>query len=392
MKEFLLYFEVNIICIIVLAIIGLNIKHSEYSPGRRPRILLGLIISTIGFYVLDILGGYGRIHDLQSHPVMVYILSAAYFLLFAISAYTWFFYSEILHNKDFFDKRRKHILLAMPILFLAILIFISYFNGCLFSVTYENGYSRGPLFPLQAIISFSYILAAGIRCIYFAAKNKKSAYYLDLVTFSTYSIINFICGVLQFSIGELPVMIIGDTVSILLLYLHYLRNMISLDPLTQISNRRKLLYQTTEAEKSLSSDDELYFMFVDVDGFKTINDKYGHIEGDRVLCDISNVIRKFCKKYNCICGRYGGDEFAIVQKLSKNREFNSPELIYKMIRDKNIRTSDGVPITISIGYAKYVHGDRIDDLVSRADKCMYKIKRDKNWDSIQPIASHSKNK
>lgn len=280
----------------------------------------------------------------------------------------------------------------MPILFLAILIFVSYFNGCLFSVTYENGYSRGPLFALQAITSFSYILAAGIRCIYFAVKNKKSAYYLDLVTFSTYSIINFICGVLQFSIGKLPVMIIGDTVSILLLYIHYLRNMISLDPLTQISNRRKLLYQTTEAEKSLSSDDELYFMFVDVDGFKTINDKHSHIEGDRVLCDISNVIRKFFKKYNCICGRYGGDEFAIVQKLSKNREFNSPELIYKIIRDKNIRTSDGVPITISIGYAKYIPSDRIDDLISRADKYMYEIKRDKKRNSIQPIASHSKNK
>lgn len=40
MKEFLLYFEVNIICIPVLGIIGLNIKHSEYSPGRRPRVML----------------------------------------------------------------------------------------------------------------------------------------------------------------------------------------------------------------------------------------------------------------------------------------------------------------------------------------------------------------
>ncbi len=377
MTEFLLYFEVNIICILVLAIIWFNIKRSEYSPGRRPRVMTKLITFTIGFYALDILGGYNRIYKLATLPTLVYIITAAYFLFFVISAYIWFFYSEILHNKDFFDKKRKHLLLAAPIIILFILLVVSYFNGCLFSVTAEKGYVRGPIFALQAAVSFTYIFIAGARCLYFASKNKRASNYRDLVTFATYSFITVVCGVLQFEIGEFPILMIGNTISIFLLYLHYLRNMISLDPLTQIPNRRKFLYQTSETEKALHYNEDLYFMFVDVDSFKNINDKYGHIEGDRILEEISSVIRKFCKKHDCYCGRFGGDEFAIVQKVSRHKEFNSHEEIYDMLKAKNITTKDLVPITVSIGYAKFAHGDSINDLVSRADKNMYDIKRSK---------------
>lgn len=384
MTEFLLYFEVNIICILVLAIIGFNIKRSEYSPGRRPRVMTKLITFTIGFYALDILGGYNRIYNLEAHPTLVYIVTAVYFLFFEISAYIWFFYSEILHNKDFFDKKRQHILLASPIIILFVLLIVSYFNGCLFSVTAENGYVRGPLFALQSAVSFAYIFIAGARCVYFSGKNKRASNYRDLVTFATYSFITVICGVLQFIICEFPIMIIGDTLSIFLLYLHYLRNMISLDPLTQIPNRRKFLYQTSETEKSLHYNEDLYFMFVDVDSFKNINDRYGHIEGDRVLEEISSTIRKFCIKHDCYCGRFGGDEFAIVQKISRHKEFNSPEEIYDMLKAKNITTKDLVPVTVSIGYAKFAQGDSINDLVSRADKNMYEIKQARKADKSTP--------
>lgn len=384
MTEFLLYFEVNIICILVLAIIGFNIKYSEYSPGRRPRVLTKLIIFTVGFYILDILGGYNRIYNLELHPTLVYIVTAAYFLFFEISAYIWFFYSEILHNKDFFDKKRKHVILALPIILLFILLVVSYFNGCLFSVTAEKGYTHGSLFALQSVVSFTYIFVAGARCFYFAMKNKRSSNYHDLITFAVYSLITVVCGILQFVIGEFPVMIIGDTLSIFLLYLHYLRNMISLDPLTQVPNRRKFMYQIAETEKTLHHNEDLYFMFVDVDSFKTINDKYGHIEGDRILEEISHIIRKFCKKYDCCCGRFGGDEFAIIQKISKQKQFNSPEEIYELIKDKGIKTQDGTPVTVSIGCAKFVQGDSVNDFISRADKKMYEIKKIKQFDKSFP--------
>lgn len=390
MTEFLLYFEVNIICIAVLAIIGFNISRSEYSPGRRPKVMLHLIYSTIGFYILDILGGYERQYNLQAKHEIVFVLTALYFLLFALSAYLWFFYSEILHNKSFFDNARGHVLLAIPLFVLTVLFIASYFTGWVFRVTPDEGYSRGPLFPLQAAVAFSYVLAAGVRCVYYAGKKRKSSMHDNLIAFANYSFLTLICGITQFLIGEFPIMIIGNTISILLLYLRYLRNMISLDPLTQIPNRRRLLYDTVEAEKDLRPNEKLYFLFIDVDGFKAINDKYGHLEGDRILASVSHTIRKFCKKNNCLCGRYGGDEFAVVQKLPRKREFDTPQLLCDQIAAKKI-TVDDIPITVSIGYAEFAVGDKIEDLIARADKSMYEAKKTKNsGGGYTPLRTHGK--
>ncbi len=202
----------------------------------------------------------------------------------------------------------------------------------------------------------------------------------------------FLCEILQFVIGEFPIMIIGDTISILLLYLHYLRDMISLDSLTQIPNRRKFLYKMSEMEKSLTSNEDLYFLFIDIDTFKEINDKYGHVEGDRVLRDISHLVRKFSKKNNAICGRYGGDEFAIAKKQDKKLEFNMPQEFFKFLSHKKITTCDDTPITVSIGYSKLQPNDKTNDLISRADENMYKTKRTKKAGKTLPPPSQKNSK
>lgn len=391
MKEFLLYSEVNIVCIAVLAIIAFNIKNSEYSPGRRPRTLLKLIYSTIAFYILDIVGGFVRLDTPDPDPSLVYVLSAFYFLFFAISSYMWFFYSEILHNKAFFDEKGKHLLLALPLFVLGALLIVSYFTGWIFAVDAQTGYHSGPIFAIQAGLSFAYISVAGFRSAYFARKNRKSSTYRDLMTFSFYSFFALICEILQFVFGEFSLMVIGTTVSVLLLYLHYLRNMISLDPLTQISNRRKLLYEASDAARLLKPHEKLCFMFVDVDNFKLINDRCGHLEGDSILQAVSHVIRKFCKRYNCICGRYGGDEFAIIQVVSRDKEFKSSELLYGLIDEKNITTSDGRHVTVSIGYAELEPGDEISELVARADISMYEVKRAKKFGGGVTLCQETEN-
>ena len=62
--------------------------------------------------------------------------------------------------------------------------------------------------------------------------------------------------------------------------------------------------------------EKLYFLFIDVDSFKQINDTYGHNEGDRALKIIAEVLSSLPEKTGGFCARYGGDEFAVVQVLS----------------------------------------------------------------------------
>lgn len=374
MRELILYSEVNLICIAVLVIIAANIKRAEYSPGRRPQTLIKMIGFTVGFHVLDVLGVWVRLERPDPSPTLIYILSAIYFVFFALSAYMWFFYSEILHDKPFFDEKREQFLLAIPILFQAVLLVFSYFNGCVFSVSEKTGYARGPLFMIQTAISFSYIALAGIRTRYFAGQNKSAPETADLIAFSNYSFVNLLCGVVQFVFGGFPIMILGSTFSILLLYLHYLRNMISTDALTQIANRRKFLYEVEESAKALKPQEQLYLLFMDVDGFKQVNDRYGHVEGDRILQEFSAALLKFCKRNRCICGRYGGDEFVVVQILKPAAKFDLHEQIYQMVEESKIETCNAERLTVSIGYARYEPYESVADLVLRADEWMYTAK------------------
>lgn len=57
----------------------------------------------------------------------------------------------------------------------------------------------------------------------------------------------------------------------------------------------------------------LHSNITDIDSFKNINDFYGHNEGDNALLIVSSALKDFCRRNDCFCGRYGGDEFVIYQ-------------------------------------------------------------------------------
>ena len=118
----------------------------------------------------------------------------------------------------------------------------------------------------------------------------------------------------------------------------------------------------------------IYLLMVDADGFKSINDGYGHEIGDRIIIKIANALRSNFRADDCIC-RIGGDEFVV---MMLNAENNCREMIASKIEQINIdleNTSDGLPaISVSVGIA---HGSEVSDpseLLELADKAMYETK------------------
>ena len=146
------------------------------------------------------------------------------------------------------------------------------------------------------------------------------------------------------------------------------------DDLTGLYNRR---FFFEELNKNIYDSNRYYlpitlFMF-DVDSFKKINDTYGHQAGDKVLCDIAEVLRSKTRKTD-LAGRFGGDEFLLMfnnTDLENARKILSKLL--KFIRDIKI---DGTNETIKIsgGLFQYVKGLTIDEFVARTDGLLYKAK------------------
>lgn len=378
MVEFLLYSEVNIICIVVFGIIAVNTVTSEFNLEIKSKALSAYIWFTILFYILDILGILVKTLTLNIPHIINYVLDASYFLSFANSTYLWFIYSEALHSRPFFSNKKKRFLAITPVIVLFILLFVSYFNGCLFSFDVSGKYQRGPLFFLQALISFSYLIITTLRCAFIYTKTVSPAKKTELLCFSAYTLILIFSGILQFIVISFPILIIGNTLSVLIMYINSLRRMISLDPLTEIPNRRNFMHKLLEETKLIKPDKDLYFMFADVDSFKEINDRYGHDEGDRVLKEFSYLLKSVCSENDCFCCRYGGDEFAVLQLVNKGEDFKLPQTIEEEIIKRQIKINGSTELSVSIGFSLFKSGlDDAQSLIFKADKEMYKIKKSK---------------
>lgn len=375
MTEVLLYSEVNILCIAVLGIIARDIKKSGFTTGVRPSLLLKYIGCLTLFYMIDVFGKIKELRGMEYSNTFALILLTAYFLVFSIAAHYWFIYSEILHDRNFFKDTKRRLLSSIPSFLVLILLLVSVFNGCIFYIDQNGDYHRGKLFFVQSALSYGYFVIGAVRCFYYSFKVVGRVKKRNLRNFFNYSLITLICGMAQFKMGSFPLLIMGNTISILGLYLMYTGTLISNDPLTQIPNRRKLMLHLSETIKNLKTNEDLWFMFVDIDHFKHINDKYGHIEGNRILKEFTIVIKDYCEKNFCFCARYGGDEFAIVQKLSVNKPFTVPNDLPKFAESKNILIDNTHKLSASIGYTKYNRTDNsVDDMIKRADKEMYRVK------------------
>lgn len=117
-------------------------------------------------------------------------------------------------------------------------------------------------------------------------------------------------------------------------------------------------------------------LFVDIDHFKSINDEYGHVEGDRVLKMVAKTLMENTREAD-IVGRWGGDEFLVILKSPGSREM--VQTIAEKLRillENSILTSklDKVNISVSIGVAFPTSNDSVEAIIARADRLMYQSK------------------
>ena len=150
-----------------------------------------------------------------------------------------------------------------------------------------------------------------------------------------------------------------------------------LDPLTQIHNRRSLIEALDkELQRSRRYHRHLALLFLDVDHFKAINDRYGHAFGDRVLQRLTQVAASLIRLPD-IFGRYGGEEFAIgVVECDEAMAREIAERIRQTIARTAFEWDDQkAQVTVSIGIALTTPAvEKIDTLIEQADRALYQAK------------------
>ncbi len=153
------------------------------------------------------------------------------------------------------------------------------------------------------------------------------------------------------------------------------------DPMTHIYNRAGFFkFSEKILEEAKRDSEDMFFIFLDLDRLKMVNDAFGHETGDRMICDMADILRKNRDKEELLM-RYGGDEFVVFGKgLSEAEVEKYVERIRKSMAELNESAGRQYKIDASIGYnmVPYDNTKPLSALIELADQDMYREKREKH--------------
>lgn len=371
--------EIFLLCMIIL--IGLAVRSRRSLFSSTQQLLFSMLGYTSAAYIFfDMIW---TLSDGVSTPVGItanWISNAVSFSLFAIACLIWFFYSETMQGSRLLTTPYRVVLLTLPTALVVVLAFTSYWTHTMFYIDAQGVYRRGALYMIQPIVSYCYVIYTSLHAFIQARKVESlqtKAIYRTLAFFVVPALVGGTFQVL-FSV---PGLCVGITLSILLLYIIYQEQLISTDPLTGLNNRNRFETYMLSLFSGADQADDVYLLMMDADGFKLINDRYGHVEGDHALQVISATLKEVCSASGGFIARYGGDEFVVLQKAAAEQDIID---LCSAINDELARAEVPYALRMSIGYARI--GDSVDtwqDLLRAADAELYRVKAEKKKAGVQ---------
>ncbi len=156
-----------------------------------------------------------------------------------------------------------------------------------------------------------------------------------------------------------------------------LEELANYDSLTKIPNRNLFIELLTQAIKhSKRNKTSTGLLFIDLDGFKKVNDDFGHDYGDKLLIQVADRLKKSSRDVDVIA-RLGGDEFTVIltDVADSDAAAQVAARIVKHLKEPFTIDKQLIHIGSSIGIALYPqHADNLDDLIKMADEAMYQVK------------------
>ena len=376
----LLYSELNILSFVIMLIIAVSALRADEFVSHKTELFSASVLCAAVANIFDFFWNIGTTNFWSLPNDVRWTVNFFYFITYSLSSYLWFLYTQTVFHKQRLPKR-YYTVGALPMAILAALQVMSLFNGCIFYFDSNGTYHRGSLFFMQYLLSYGYVFAASIICVARALSSDNYDRKNELLAMASFVIPPLLCGLAQLYLQNIPILSVGIVVSFLLAFINSLESLISNDELTDIPTRREMLRCLSAEVKAFKPDDKLYFMFIDIDGFKKTNDTYGHAEGDRALKVLAKVLEHICDETAGFCARYGGDEFTYLVRCGSDDE---PEHIQRRIKilaeQKSIEASLKTPIKVSIGCAKYrPEMSSIQQLIAEADVDMYNAKKQKGY-------------
>ncbi|MEJ2478743.1 MAG: diguanylate cyclase [Acidihalobacter sp.] len=157
-----------------------------------------------------------------------------------------------------------------------------------------------------------------------------------------------------------------------------LERLSKIDPLTELLNRRGMTERIeAELEHCRRADKHLALLWIDVDHFKSVNDRYGHVTGDEALKLVATLIREALRPYD-VAARWGGDEFLVMLEHSDVETMDRIGLrLHDCVASGTAKLTlhgERIPLSVSIGGCLALPGESLGDVLTKADQALYVAK------------------
>lgn len=376
-KEFAYIFG-DVICLIMLLFIS-NASRRHTKILLAERYFLEMSLATAILLISDIIWPLVNGVKLPGFRLLNIIINLVYMVLTGFIGFLWIVYVDFKVRRRLDSSHYKRVtMFSIPMLVLLVLTLTSPKTHILFYIDGNNCYRRGKLMWIRICVMILYVLWAAVLTLV-GIKRQKTKQKKDemraLLQFTFFPLIGIF---MQLFYLNLPFTAVGISLSVLLVFINVQNKQISIDTLTGINNRRQLaLYIDSEISASTKKG-ELYYLIMDIDKFKSINDTYGHLEGDNALIKIASLLNSLCEKQNDFVARYGGDEFVIVCRRHNEAEVEAlNQEILSAVSKLNAEGTLPYTLSLSVGSAKFDTSKSNDEIFAEADKKLYSIKSER---------------
>lgn len=369
----ILYGEINTFCILIVGFI-LYKSQRLFTETDARRIFFWLLVTNMLLFAMDASWSYVNGRSGQLFYVLNLVMNSGYFVCSILVPYIWFLFSEKQLEAAWMEKRKYCCLAALPMAVAVALSLLSCYTGTFFTVSGNNVYARGPFYGIHILVGYGYVGITSLHCLLRALRTDSYVQRWKYLSLFFFVVPALIFSSLQEVFSGCAFLCLGNTLGLLSVFVNSLEQRISLDPLTQLNNRLQMerYLQQRIAHYQGGNPRQLYLVLVDVNNFKKINDTYGHVEGDRALQQIAEVLRQTAR--SGFAARYGGDEFVLILEAEEQQAVEQWCCdICRLLAELGEKTP--YELTLSLGIACYTpEYPSIAAFIAAADVAMYDMK------------------
>ena len=357
--------SVILIIILIHAFVNMNRRKST------SKVFMCIISLIILVLVLEMIDTILNNSNLKQFIMIHWVVNILGFMIAPCIPFLGYILVKGWINRYNNEETKTSWLLGIPLAMNAIATLMGIFGYGSFYITSQNIYHRGPLLFVLPSICYFYF---GYSLLYIF-KNYKKFVLSEQIIFSLFYVVPAIFISIQLRYPVYLTTWSSAAIVIIITYIFILNDQAYCDSLTGLGNR--LFYERYTQNLNRKNLRQLYLVFIDIDKFKSINDQYGHKEGDEAIKIFAHLLLQSFPLRKKRIVRLGGDEFLVM--IQENNKHKAEEYVCNLtnrLMEYNNREEKPYKLTFSYGLSRYLKDyENVCQLLENADQLMYEQKQ-----------------